>query len=190
MSTDFELPDAQPGDHDPFGDDPAQPLDLAAHEGARTPLEELRAELEEPPDLPPKRWENPNRPNWAAAYRVDVDDHQFKALQRRSRIKGQRDARGEPMVDEYRLGLLMLGTYNVEISRHGQVLRDSDGDPMTFRSPEWLTDIIACKDVAAGVRKFYGSDGAVISTGRALMQASGYLDDPDEAADAAGPTRG
>lgn len=193
MTTDgtYDLP--APGEHDPLDEDLA-PLDLPGGEGSTTALAELKAELDEL-IVDNKTWPNPNRPGWAATFRTDIDDKQFRHLQRRSQIRGQKDARGELRVDELKLSLLMLGTYNVGITVRGTSLTDNDGDPMTFRSTEWLTEVIDRPDVAAGVRKYYGTDGAVISAGRALMQASGYLDDPDEVDDdeellSPGPTKG
>lgn len=154
--------------------------------GAPSTLAEIRAELAGEVVPEERSWLVDTRPGYAVRFRTDITDSDFKHARKRSTMRGRRGVDGQPEIDDLKMGRIILGTYNTAILRRGTVVLDNDGDPLTFRSREFL-ELYGVATVADAIRAFYGTDGAVISAGRALMQASGWLDDPTED-DAAGPT--
>lgn len=183
-----------PIDPDLEPDSPLAPVD--ADDVVRPPgegpvaYETLRAELAADVDIPDRTWDVDTRPGYSARFRVDLEDREFQRLRRACRMKGKRNVQtGEYEVDELKLSRLVLATYNTGLFRNGTLIEDDNGDPMVFRSPEFLA-IFGSTTAGDAVGKFYGIDGGVISAGRALIQASGWMDDPDEAEVGAGPTGG
>jgi hypothetical protein len=148
-------------------------------------LEELNTEL-----LPQEEaWDIPTRPGWSARFRTDITDADMKQARKSARVKGtRRGADGEPEVDELKVGRILLAKYNTGLFHHGKLVEDEQG-PVTFRSGVMFAmyKVSTAGDVVA---KLYGTDGAVISAGRVLLDASGWLDDPDSAGAAADPTDG
>lgn len=173
-------PDAGPADV--FSGEPG----IASEE---TPLAQLLGELKsevQRPELGPL--EIPGRPGWGVTYRTDVSDADMKRAQRSARLKGKpRNPDGSYEVDEVKLTHLLLGQYCSALYRQGTRLELPDGTAITFRHPIMLQEL-GVATVADAVRKVYGSDGSVVSAGRALMAASGWTDDPDDVE--AGPTQG
>lgn len=191
---DAELPDGvlppDPGERGAKGAGvPA--ADPAASPPAETSdYEALRKELSAAVVIPDRTWDVDTRPGYAARFRVDLTDTEFQRLRKQCRVKnGKRNPQtGEYEVDELKLSRLVLGVYSTALLRDGVVIEEEGtGDPMTFRSPEFLA-IYDAKSVGDAVAAFYGTDGGVISHGRALIQASGWLDDPDETETTPGPT--
>lgn len=153
---------------------PPEPTTLAAM------LADLRREV-----APQERtWEVPTRPGWAVQYRTDITDAAMKVAQRGARIKGRKAPDGSELVDELKMGAILLGQYCTAVLYQGTVAETDRGDNLTFRSPE-LWGAFGARSVAECVMKFYATDGAVVSAGRVLINASGWTDDPD---DVAGPT--
>lgn len=146
------------------------------------PLEALRAEFAKAStDLapPPRTWGVDARPGWAAQYRVDIAEVILKGYRQRCIIKGRRSVSGEPDYNEVKLGALLAAHYNAGLTLNGQPVLDDAGDPMTFRSREFLT-LAGAKTAADAVVKWYVTDGSLIALSRALLNAAGYLDDATE----------
>lgn len=186
--TDELTPGVLPGgpvrttDADPDVDDTA----LEPHAGAPTSLDQLRSELAAQVVADEITFAAPTRPGYSVRYRTDITDDDMKRFRRKARLKTRNPLTGEADIDELKVSKLLLGVYCTALLRDGVVVVDNVGDPMTFRSPE-LHSILGVSGVVDAVGKFYGTDGAVVSVGRALITAAGWVDDP-EAVDA-GPTR-
>jgi hypothetical protein len=167
--------DPDRGPADVFDDQPA------GIDGEATPLAQLLGELKtavQRPELGPL--EIPGRPGWGVTYRTDISDADLKRAQRAAKVKGKpRNADGSYDVDEVKLTQLLLGQYCTALWRGGEKLEMPDGSAITFRSPMLLQEL-SVGSVAEAVRTVYGTDGSVVSSGRALMAASGWLDDPDD----------
>ena len=172
-------------DPDPWAaeDAPAEP-----GRGTGSALEALLAEVVKEVAADVVWWTVPTRPSISVGFRTDISDADMKIAQKAARVKGKTAPDGTPELDQLKLAQVLLGRYNVGIAYAGLgQARDDRGEPATFRSPEiWAS--VGARSAAECVAKLYATDGAQIAHGRALSNASGWLDDPEDAE--AGPTLG
>lgn len=161
------------------------------HEDELTPLGELLGELTVEVTKTEKTWPIPTRPGWAARFRTDVSKADFDRAKKQAQYGPKRPGE-DRAVNELQQGLILLGTYNVALLRQvgGQWIEATEqgsDTPLTFRSPQFM-GLYQVQTAAGAAWKLYGTDGAALSAGRALMEASGWLDDQDEVQ--LGPTPG
>lgn len=138
-----------------------------------TALEELKAELAEPPADTTITLAVPARPkysvrfNWSLAADFDVVEAWWK--------KGRRGSKQG--VDIAKVMAIVAAATCETIVRDG-VDVEAGGDPVTFATTAFQ-ELLATNDrpIAGAVdcvRVFYGSDGHVIAAGQAILSAAGY----------------
>lgn len=180
MTTDeFHLPPQQ------LDDDGYEDPDVAGRSTGTT-LAGLAAELSA--DLAPqeKTWKNPNRAGWAASYRLDLSEPDLDNARKRATLRRGRRGQEDEIAEVKQLSIL-LARYNTAVLKDGEHIGDG-GEPVTFRDRAFQA-IYGVGSAADAVKRFYGTDGAVIAAGRTFTRETGWLDDADEVGDGESPTR-
>lgn len=163
-----------------------------------SPGEELAAEFDRDVEIPTKKWNVALRPGWAAEFRVDITERELEDLRDKCRVKGKKKGPdGKLPVDGDRVSLLLLIRQCVGIHLRGKPWINDHGEPVTYRDDEFIRraapKVPAYREkysprernlpilAADCVRAWYVLPGEVASTAGAIMEASAYLDDPEEA---------
>lgn len=107
----------------------------------------------------------PARPGYATRHAADLNAHTVEQLRKRAKTKTG--------IDGVKLVSLLMASTNTAVLKDGKRLTTPDGDPLNFRSSEFL-EIMGEATAAGAVRKFYGRDGDMDAASRALMQACGW----------------
>lgn len=150
---------------------PARARDATVDVEPVTTLEQLADELV-PVDLGETDLLVDNRPGWSVLYSLNLDGHQLSAWRRAARddIADQ--------VDDHLFNRSILAGQCRHICKDGKKLVDEAGQPVTFHSASlWrLLGVPAGAPSGAteAVKKFYGSDFAVVSTASAVLADAGF----------------
>ncbi|HEX3542793.1 MAG TPA: hypothetical protein VHT75_20360 [Acidimicrobiales bacterium] len=119
------------------------------------------------------------RPGYTVTFSVDVDGPQVAAMRQRAKDDSQPDG-----TNTFQWAAAVIATYCRAVSRQGQRIVDAGGSLVTFTHKD-LQQILGVANhpvspAAAAVKKFYGSDAAVMSTALALLKKAGYGEDVTE----------
>ena len=134
-------------------------------------LEEFARELHEE-----RTWEIPGRPGMSASYRVDIEDAVFKRFRKSATSKS-----GKGELNETQLAKLLAGHYNPGLYKRGEQILDTDGSPLTFRSPTLQQGLHVASAADAAGKVYGGRDMVLQALGRWILEASGLVDDAPEA---------
>jgi len=176
----------------PLDDDEPSAGELESSE--TTPLTSIRDRLKQQVQVKTEAWEVPGRPGIALLF--TPSNVKSEHIRRFNTLAGKGQKKGE--VDEAKLAALIIGQYADCLLENGaEVMRSdlSDDAPQEradFGSIELLELLEATAggrpSRARGVRALFGdNEPGMIAMSRALLKASGIMDDPDTA-EAAGPT--
>lgn len=135
-------------------------------------LDGLLGELTAPVLSDMVTWEVTTRPGYAVRYRTDLDDAVVQGFVKLAAVKGKKALDGTPLLDNVRLGCLILARYCLAI------LKDGVDVGLTFTSQD-LLDAYKVTRAAEAVRAFYGTDGGVVLHSRALTNRSGLTETGD-----------
>jgi hypothetical protein len=111
---------------------------------------------------------------------ADIDGRTIENIRKRCKTKTG--------VDGVKLVALLLATTNTAIRKGGKRILDTDGEPLTFKSPAML-EMQGATTAAEAVRRFYRKDGDMEAASRALLKAAGWGQDV-EAIDDEDPSPG
>lgn len=111
------------------------------------------------------------RPGYAVRFRPDVSGDQV-ALWR----KASRDKRAPDGINPAKFSALVVANCAQQIIRQGAGLVDGEGEPLSFRSRDML-DMFSAATAAEAARRFYGLDGTLDATARAVLLDSGWGED-------------
>jgi len=125
-----------------------------------------------------------NRPGWVLGFSTLIAQAQIKSWEQRS-SRGKGKARN---TDAVRQSLLMLveqsaGVYREQPDGSLAQVTDSDGDPLTLTSFDWLDIYPEHKRNSVDVLRHFVGDSGALSLGAALINASGWGDAADEVED-------
>jgi hypothetical protein len=144
-------------------------------------LEDLRAELsgklEEDEEIV---LEVSGRPGWAVRFSTVIDHTRLQAW-RRSCFAKRGGAADVTAFDDLKLASQVIGNQARALVRNGDDV-EHNGEPLLFGHAEFR-DLVGATDATDAVRRFYGRDSHVISTGTKVLEAAGYADAAEEAPD-------
>lgn len=168
-------------DDDALGD--LAPADLLDPPTATSDLDQLRADMArdvlEEVVLPV-----PSRPGYESVHVADLPAETINDLRRRCRDKNSPDG-----INAIKLVASILVITNTAVRKNGQRLVDERGEPLNYRSAEWL-EIMGEPSAVRATRKFYGRDGEMTAAANALMTAAGWGESLEVGAlDEENPTR-
>lgn len=153
---------------------PAQvgPAAVAAYNSGASLLDALAAEAKK--EIGRKvRYDIANRPGWSAEFETNIDPDDFNRYRRAAQGKKKRTEDMDPTL----LAGMPLVEYNTGIFHRGVLVELKDGDPLLFRSQEFLSmfgdGVFTQVDALV---KFAGG-GHVIAMGNALYAEAGYGDE-------------
>jgi hypothetical protein len=166
-------------DHDDLYDDAPLPGPHSLiDEDAPSDLATLRADLAEK-ILEEVVLPVPARKGYESVHVADISATTMDGLRKRAKVKGR--------IDNVKLVGLVMANTNVAIRKDGRRLVDEEGEPLNFRSAEFL-EIQGVSSAADAVRKFYGRDGDLDAASRALLRAAGWGEELETVEDEADPT--
>lgn len=118
------------------------------------------------------------RPHWVLEFDAVITDSELKRYRKNAEIGKRRRGRDGEISTVLMYGQL-LSEKSVAIYKRGEdgelaLVEDSQGDPLTLRSEEFLDGF--GQDVRAAVRKFLG-DAGTGSMGGAVLAESGWTED-------------
>lgn len=140
----------------------------------RSPLEALEAGLAEKVVGKVKVLDVPERPGWQVQFGIPVDATDLEKWKRQAT---RRVGRSES-INELKLALLIIANACKGILIDGKQVPESEtsDEPLVFKHRKFL-DLAGAGHVILAVRKFYASDGHVMTTADEITRLSGYGDD-------------
>jgi hypothetical protein len=106
---------------------------------------------------------------YTITYRVPTDRSEVAAIFKRAEMNKKEAS----LADASILALCCL-----EIKRHGTLVTDDDGNPVTFRD-KMLQEWVGALSARDAVRALYGSDGYVTTVAARLLEEAGYGNDDE-----------
>ena len=106
---------------------------------------------------------------YTITYRVPTDRSEVAAIFKRAEMNKKEAS----LADASILALCCL-----EIKRHGTLVTDDDGNPVTFRD-KMLQEWVGALSARDAVRALYGSDGYVTTVAARLLEEAGYGSDDE-----------
>lgn len=149
----------------PAGGDPGPEDDVTPQRGRPSSLQDLRGELAAEVAPAPVTYPVELRPGYAIRYSCDIPAELLRAWLARGQMK-------DGGADAMKQSLAVLTNQCEAILRFGEPIGEGGAD-VTFAARDFR-ELIGADSPAAAVRKFYGSDGYVISTAEAVISAAGY----------------
>lgn len=132
-----------------------------------TPLEQLRAELNEIP-VEFVELEVPERAGWAVRVNTTIRYDNLMAWRKQATEKSG-------AVNELKLAGYALANQCVALVRNGEDLAGEDTKAWTFRSPAFK-ELIGATDAVDAAIKLYGNDFHAINAANRLLFEAGYAD--------------
>ena len=151
-----------------YADDDGPTLEV---EGVASDLTRLKADLESETRTD-VLLAVPGRPLYSARFRTDVSGDEIDRWRKSAKSKRHVDG-----IDSVKFAGLILANTCLEVIRDGEVLTDSEGDPITFRSVELWKGTLEAATAASGVLKFYGRDGHANAASNTVLGESGWGED-------------
>ncbi|GAA4916012.1 hypothetical protein [Nesterenkonia rhizosphaerae] len=118
------------------------------------------------------RYEVKDREGWEVEFTNNISTDDYKRYQNAGTKNGKKDA---SQADLAKIAGMPLVERNTGIYRRGQLVTDQKGDPITFRSEEFL-EMFRVFTALDAVRKFLG-DGYTISLANDLYKQAGFNED-------------
>jgi hypothetical protein len=112
---------------------------------------------------------HPELPSYAITYRVPTDRSEVAGIFKRAEMNKKEAG----LADASILALCCL-----EIRRHGELVADEEGNPLTFRDKQ-LQDWVGATSARDAARALYGSDGYVTTVASRLLEEAGYGKDDE-----------
>ena len=112
------------------------------------------------------------RPGWTAEFETNIESDDFTRFRKAAQGKKKRAEDADPTI----FSGMPLVEYNTGIYKNGELVELADGDPMLFRSKEFVEMFAGAYTQVDALVKFAGS-GHVISMGNALYAEAGYGDE-------------
>lgn len=134
-------------------------------------LDELAAEAKK--EIGRKvRYDISNRPGWSAEFETNIESDDFNRFRKAAQGKKKRPEDADPSI----FSGMPLVEYNTGIYKHGELVEQENGEPLLFRSKEFVELFDGAYTQVDAVVKFVGS-GHVIAMGNALYAEAGYGDE-------------
>lgn len=112
------------------------------------------------------------RPGYSAKFTLSLDAREIQRYERSAKGK-RKNSNSDPVI----FSGLILVEKNTEILKNGQTVENPEtGEPLTFSDEEFIQIYGKNLNAIEALQKFMG-DGALISTGTALLNEAGYGDE-------------
>lgn len=141
-----------------------------------TVLEQLRAEISKKVERPDIEIGVPERPGVAVRFSPNVTQNQLRAWRKNS---GEDSKDG---FDPLKFACYVVGSTTQCILINDEIVTDENGIELTFASGEILDMTNDLRPIPDGIRNFYGVDPHLESTALAILDAAGYGEDVELAA--------
>ncbi len=141
-----------------------------------TVLEQLRAEISKKVERPDIEIGVPERPGVSVRFSPNVTQNQLRAWRKNS---GEDSKDG---FDPLKFACYVVGSTTQCILINDEIVTNEDGIELTFASGEILDMTNDLRPIPEGIRSFYGVDPHLESTALAILDAAGYGEDVELAA--------
>lgn len=112
---------------------------------------------------------HPELISYSIIYRVPTDRSEVAPILKRAEMNKKEAGLADASI---------LALCCVEIKRHGELVADDEGNPLTFRD-KTFQDWVGAASSRDAVRALYGSDGFVTTVANRLLEEAGYGKDDE-----------
>lgn len=156
--------------------------------GKSSPLDDLIADINSTDLSEAKVWDVPDRPNWQVTFNTHISSDEFKEFRRQAsgakNRKARRAARGDGELDQFELFATIIQDKSEGILYKGEEVSDSEGDPLTMRSDEFVKLIQDTKlgtdvSTAAHAIEAFLTAGYMMQLGESIAAEAGFAGQAD-----------